>query len=94
MLEFLVTGLLSAASLTVPTLLWFSDRTKQSENRLDAMEKQLLLIELESKHTKEMIETRFSASLDVVSAELLELKLNVQAIHKRFDKLEGFATND
>ena len=87
MIELIITGLLSAASFTVPTLLWFSDRSKQAESRVDEIEKQLQRIELEGKFTKELIETRFSASLDRVSSELVDLQINVKALHRRLDEL-------
>lgn len=94
MLELLITATLSTAGFTIPTLLWFSDKASKAERRTDSIEKNLQRIELESKYTKELIETRFTSSLDAVSAELLDLKINIQALHKRFDKLKGFDLND
>lgn len=94
MIELLITGLLSAAGFTIPTLLWFSDRSKQSEIRMDDIEKHLQRIEIEGKYTKELIETRFTSSLDIVSSELVELKVNIQALHKRLDRLKGCYDND
>jgi hypothetical protein len=94
MLELLITATLSTAGFTITTLLWFSDKASKAERRTDSIEKNLQRIELESKYTKELIETRFTSSLDAVSAELLDLKINIQALHKRFDKLKGFDLND
>lgn len=92
--EVILTGVLSTAGFTLPALLWMADRSKQSENRVDDIEKHIQKVQLEFEHYKELNAVRVSGSLDLISTELLDLKVEIKAIHRRLDRLKGFDEND